>query len=55
MTEQERQRIIGRIQWLQNTRDYADEVEAEKLTAEIARLLDIIEPQEAPCVINASP
>ena len=52
---QKRDRIVGRIQWLQNTRDYSDEVEAGKLTVEIARLLDIIEPLEAPCVLNASP
>ena len=52
---QRRRRIAGRIQWLQNTRDYADEVEAAKLTAEIARLLDVIEPLEEPCTLNAAP
>ena len=52
---QKRHRIANCIQWLQNTRDYADEVEAAKLTAEIARLLDIIDPLEEPCTLNAQP
>ena len=39
-------KIISRIRSLQNRRYYADAETAEQLTAEIERLLDIIEPQQ---------
>lgn len=44
MTKEER--ILTAIKALQDTRDYADEVEAGRLTMAIELLLDLLEEQD---------
>lgn len=43
MTEKEKAIILLRIEALQQSRDYADEVEYERYSAEIARLLNLLD------------
>jgi len=45
MDDNEKARILRRIEWIQNTRDYAAPEYAKQLTAELERLLDTIEPR----------
>jgi len=46
MTEQQKALILLRIEALQQSRNYADEVESQRYSAEIRRLLKLLDEEE---------
>jgi len=46
MTDYEKSMILRKIEGLQQSRNYADEVETKRYSAEISRLLKLLDEEE---------